>query len=110
MSDAGIVRNRAKIQATIANAEALVSLQEARGDGALDALVWSYARDRPRPASMDEVPAQTAQSRELSRQLRTHGFRFVGPTTGYALMQACGIVDDHIAGCLVPVTRRGMSA
>ncbi len=97
MADAGIVRNRAKIEATIANAR-LVAEMDA---GELDALMWSFApqRQRPRPASLAEVPATTPESDALSRELRRRGFRFVGPTTMYALMQSAGMVDDHVTGC-----------
>lgn len=98
MADAGIIRNRAKIEATISNAAVVRDLAE----GELDALVWSFAPDertRTRPRSLDEVPAVTAESTALSRALRARGFRFVGPTTMYALMQSAGLVDDHVAGC-----------
>lgn len=99
MADAGIVRNRAKITAVIGNA-ALV--RDMRG-GELDLLMWSFAPSgdaaRLRPASMAEVPATTPESTALSKELRRRGFRFVGPTTMYALMQSAGMVDDHLAGC-----------
>ena len=97
MADAGIIRNRAKIEATISNAR-LVLDQE---DGELDALLWSFApaSGRPRPARFDEVPAVTAESQAMSKALRRRGFRFVGPTTMYALMQSAGMVDDHVEGC-----------
>jgi DNA-3-methyladenine glycosylase I len=102
MADAGIVRNRAKIEATIANARALRALHE---DGrTLDELLWSFAPDpgdRVRPATWADVPAVTAESRALAKELKRLGFRFVGPTTAYATMQACGLVDDHLAGCPV---------
>jgi len=99
LADAGIVRNRAKIEATIANARAVLDLDRPLGD-----LVWSFAPDpegRAAPVTLDEVPATTAVSTALARELRRHGFRFVGPTTAYALMQAAGLVDDHLAGCWV---------
>lgn len=101
MGDASIVRNRRKIEATIENAKALMRLRDARGDGALDALVWSYAPEgRPaRLVAMADVPAQTPESTALSKGLKRQGFVFVGPTTMYAAMQACGLVDDHLAGC-----------
>lgn len=98
MADAGIVRNRAKIEATISNARLVADM--AAGD--LDALLWSFAvppGDRPRPTVLSEVPATTAASDALSRDLRRRGFRFVGPTTMYALMQSAGMVDDHLDGC-----------
>ena len=106
MADAGIVRNRAKIEATIANARATVALHEA-GE-TLGALLWSHAPrargERARaPRTLDEIPASTPASTALARELKRRGFRFVGPTTVYALMQATGIVNDHVAGC--PVRR-----
>ena len=101
LADAGIVRHRGKIEATIANARALVALHEA--GGSLDALVWSFAPDPvpPRPSRMSQVPATTPASHALAGALRSHGFRFVGPTTAHAFMQAMGLVDDHLAGCRV---------
>ncbi|MGF2949123.1 DNA-3-methyladenine glycosylase I [Microbacterium alcoholitolerans] len=98
MSDAGIIRNRAKIAATISNAALVRDLPA----GELDALMWSFApaaSDRHRPRELGEVPAVTAESTALSRALRARGFRFVGPTTMYALMQSAGMVDDHVDGC-----------
>ena len=96
MHDAGIVRNRAKIEAAIANARAAAGIDD------LSALIWSHAPDpagRPAPRTMADVPALTPASTALARTLKRHGFRFVGPTTAYALMQACGLVDDHLEGC-----------
>ncbi|MRX42787.1 DNA-3-methyladenine glycosylase I [Agromyces kandeliae] len=96
LGDARIIRHRGKIEATISNARATLDL-----DGTLDELLWGFA-PQPRPAplvSLTEVPATTAESTALSRRLRSLGFRFVGPTTMYALMQAMGMVDDHLAGC-----------
>ena len=99
LADAAIVRNRAKIAATITNARATVALRPA---GGLDALVWSYApAARAAPSSFGEVPALTDESKALARELKRNGFAFVGPTTAYALMQACGLVNDHLAGCVV---------
>lgn len=97
MADAGIIRNRAKILATISNAQ----LVTAMAPGRLDELMWSFApsADRPRPASLAEVPATTPESDALSTALRAAGFRFVGSTTMYALMQSTGMVDDHVTGC-----------
>jgi DNA-3-methyladenine glycosylase I len=96
MADEGIVRNRAKIDAAIANARAADGLD-------LTALLWSFAPDpRPRPQTLAEIPAVTPESTAMAKELKKRGFRFVGPTTAYALMQACGLVDDHIEGCLVP--------
>ncbi|HEX6920121.1 MAG TPA: DNA-3-methyladenine glycosylase I [Actinomycetes bacterium] len=96
LGDASIVRNRAKIEAAVANARAVLAL-----DGSFDALLWSFAPDGPRPAprSPAEVPAVTPESTAMAKALKRHGFRFVGPTTAYALMQATGMVDDHLAGC-----------
>jgi DNA-3-methyladenine glycosylase I len=102
LKDAGIVRNRAKIEATIANATATVALRE---DGpTLPELVWERYRPPPRaapPQTFADVPSQTPETVALAKELKRHGFRFVGPTTLYALMQACGVVDDHLAGCPV---------
>ncbi|MEJ1091380.1 DNA-3-methyladenine glycosylase I [Microbacterium istanbulense] len=96
MADAGIIRNRAKIEATISNA-ALVRDMAA---GEFDALMWSFAPPaRPRPHSLGDVPPVTAESEAMSKALRKRGFRFVGPTTMYALMQSAGMVDDHVEGC-----------
>jgi DNA-3-methyladenine glycosylase I len=101
LADAGIVRNRAKIEAAIANARAAVELRDS-GES-LAELLWSFAPGgaRPAPRSFDEVPATTDESKALARELKRRGFRFVGPTTAYALMQACGLVNDHLAGCVV---------
>jgi DNA-3-methyladenine glycosylase I len=101
LADAGIVRNRAKIEATIANARATVALADG-GDGLGD-LIWSFRpRGRRRaPRAMAELAATTPESVALARELKRRGFRFVGPTTAYALMQACGLVNDHLAGCCV---------
>jgi DNA-3-methyladenine glycosylase I len=96
LGDAGIVRHRGKIEAAIANARATLAL---RGAGTpLQELMWEYRRDGPAPT---EWQAQTPASVELSKRLRKAGFRFVGPTTVYAAMQACGVVNDHIASCFV---------
>ncbi|MCV7218019.1 DNA-3-methyladenine glycosylase I [Mycobacterium crocinum] len=98
MADEGIVRNRAKIAATIANARAVADL-----DVDLSDLLWSYAPPpRPRPKSLADVPAITPESQAMAKDLKKRGFRFVGPTTAYALMQATGMVDDHLASCWVP--------
>lgn len=100
MADASIVRNRAKIEAAIANAAALLALQE-RG-GSLTELVWSHEPAATTAvATLRDLPAQTAESKALANALRREGFRFVGPTTAYAAMQACGIVNDHMACCPV---------
>jgi DNA-3-methyladenine glycosylase I len=96
LADAGIVRNRLKVAATIANAQAVVAL-----DGGLDQLLWSFAPDprRPAPRRTGEVPAVTPESTAMAKALKRNGFRFVGPATAYALMQATGMVNDHLAGC-----------
>jgi DNA-3-methyladenine glycosylase I len=97
LGDAGIVRNRAKIDATIANARAV---REAVPEG-LDALLWSFAPSgaRPSPPTLADVPATSDESRAMAKELKRRGLRFVGPTTVYALMQATGMVDDHVATC-----------
>ena len=100
MTDQGIVRNRAKIEATITNARAAA---DAEVD--LSELLWSFApAPRPRPATLADVPASTPESTAMARELKRRGFRFVGPTTAYALMQATGMVDDHLRACWVPST------
>ncbi|MCJ1699682.1 DNA-3-methyladenine glycosylase I [Rathayibacter festucae] len=101
MEDTGIIRSRPKILATIGNAQAAVALRERDGEGALDRLVWSFEEDTPsdrvvRPA---DVPTSTPASLALSKALRKAGFRFVGATTMYALLQSAGVVDDHLTGC-----------
>ncbi|RDI53038.1 DNA-3-methyladenine glycosylase I [Nocardia mexicana] len=99
LADPGIVRNRAKIESCIANAKVAREL----GTG-LDELLWSFAPPpRPRPATLGDVPATTPESVALAKELKRRGFRFVGPTTAYALMQATGMVDDHLADCWVDV-------
>lgn len=103
LADTSIVRNRAKVNAAITNARALVRLREDDGDGALDRLIWSFAPDggeRPVPRTLDDVPAVTPESTALARALKRRGFVFVGPTTAYATMQAAGLVNDHLAGCV----------
>ncbi|GAB1508392.1 DNA-3-methyladenine glycosylase I [Actinophytocola sp. KF-1] len=96
MNDASIVRNRAKIDATIRNAQAIADL-----DVPLDDLLWSFAPTgrRKRPKLLSDVPAVTDESKAMAKALKKRGFAFVGPTTAYALMQATGMVDDHLAGC-----------
>jgi DNA-3-methyladenine glycosylase I len=99
MADQGIVRNRAKIEATITNARAAADVDD------LSELLWSFApAPRPRPAASSDVPSATAESTAMARELKRRGFRFVGPTTAYALMQATGMVDDHLRACWVPST------
>jgi DNA-3-methyladenine glycosylase I len=98
LGDAGIVRHRGKIEAAIANARVVATLE-----APLAELVWAHApRGRRRaPRTLADVPAVTPESTALSKELKRRGFRFVGPTTAYAAMQACGIVNDHLAGCWV---------
>jgi DNA-3-methyladenine glycosylase I len=100
LSDAGIVRNRAKINATIQNARAALELQ--RGGGSFGCLIWSHRSPRsPAPRRFGDVPPSSAESKALAKELKRRDFTFVGPTTAYALMQACGLVNDHLAGCAV---------
>jgi DNA-3-methyladenine glycosylase I len=107
LADTGIVRNRAKIEAAITNAAATLELP----DG-LSTLLWSYAPDpavRPRPRSFADLTPTSPESTAMAKDLRKRGFRFVGPTTAYALMQACGLVDDHLTACwrAAPVAATG---
>jgi DNA-3-methyladenine glycosylase I len=96
LGDPGIIRNRLKIEATVANARTLLDLDESFSD-----LLWSFAPEpRPAPTSYADVPATTPESIAMAKALKKKGFRFVGPTTAYALMQATGMVDDHLAGCV----------
>lgn len=103
MADAGIVRNRAKIRATITNAQATIAL---RDEGGLAQLIWSFQPETtPQPRTMAEVPTQSPESKAMSKALKKEGFVFVGPTTMYALMSAIGMVDLHLMGS----HRRGAS-
>lgn len=103
MDDARIVRNRAKIEATIANARAVVEL----GSTDLGELLWSFGPPpRPRPGKPSAIAPTTPESTAMARELKRRGFRFVGPVTAYALMQATGMVDDHMRDCWVPPTTR----
>ncbi|MER7789324.1 DNA-3-methyladenine glycosylase I [Streptomyces sp. NPDC097640] len=98
LGDSRIIRNRAKISAVVANARVAAELAA----GELDKLIWSHAPNaagRPAPRTFADVPATTPESTALARDLKKRGFRFVGPTTAYALMQACGLVNDHLADC-----------
>ena len=116
LQDASIIRNRMKIEATISNARALLALHEQ--GRTLDELVWSFAPggsrapeggtppDRPRPATYADLAASTPESVALAKALKKEGFKFIGPTTAYAAMQACGLVDDHLATCPVVTSRR----
>ncbi|MFE4670067.1 DNA-3-methyladenine glycosylase I [Streptomyces sp. NPDC056716] len=99
LADPGIIRNRAKVDATMANARVLAEW----APGELDELIWSHAPDqtlRPVPKNIADVPAVTPESTALSKALKKRGLRFIGPTTAYALMQACGLVDDHLEACV----------
>lgn len=97
LTDEPIVRNRRKIEATIANARATLELRE---HGGLEELLWTHAPEpTPRPRVFADVPTQTTESELLAKRLRKVGFEQVGPTTLYAAMQACGLVDDHLVGC-----------
>jgi DNA-3-methyladenine glycosylase I len=99
LGDAGIIRNRRKIEAAIANAQAARELRA--GGETLDELIWSFAPDeeQPAPETLDDVAATTDESKALAKELKARGFVFVGPTTLYAAMQATGVVNDHLAGC-----------
>jgi len=110
LADAGIVRHRGKIEAAIANAKAARAMHAA-GES-LGELVWSFAPDRGRraPRSLDDLPSTTPESTTLSKELKRRGFRFVGPTTAYATMQACGVVNDHLAGCWVRAEVEALSS
>ena len=100
LADEGIVRNRAKVEATIENARAALRLRE-MGES-LSGLIWSFRPQRQAtPRSGSDLPATTPESTALAKELKRRGFRFIGPTTAYALMQACGLVNDHLAGCAV---------
>ncbi len=100
LGDPGIVRNRAKVESTISNAGAVLAVQEELGS--LDEYLWGFVGGEPivnRRRSLDDLPAETAESRALSKDLKRRGFRFVGPTICYALMQAVGMVNDHTVDC-----------
>jgi DNA-3-methyladenine glycosylase I len=107
LNDAGIVRHRGKIEAAIANAKAAAAL-----DVPLSKLVWSFAPGRRRraPRGLEDLPSITPESTALSKELKRRGFRFVGPTTAYATMQACGLVNDHVAGCWVRAEVEALSS
>ena len=106
MGDAGIVRNRLKIESTIANAKAVLEA------GSLGDLVWSFVGDEPKVnawKTVSEIPAETEESKAMSKELKRRGFRFVGPTVCYAFMQACGLVNDHTTDCFRFRSARGTS-
>ncbi|HUR15563.1 MAG TPA: DNA-3-methyladenine glycosylase I [Mycobacteriales bacterium] len=96
LDDARLIRSRAKLQACVTNARATLAL-----DGALVDLVWQHRHDGPAPATWESVPARTEASIALAKALKRTGFAFVGPTTAYAMLQACGVVNDHLIGCPV---------
>jgi len=100
MKNPGIIRNRLKIEATVANAQAFLDVQKEHGG--FDQYIWSFVGGKPkrnRRKSGEKLPAQTAEAEAMSRDLKKRGFRFVGPTICYAFMQAVGLVDDHTADC-----------
>jgi DNA-3-methyladenine glycosylase I len=100
LADPAIVRNRLKVESTVANAKAVIRVQEE--DGSLDAFLWSFIDGVPkvnRFGKLGDIPSETAESKAMSKALKRRGFRFVGPTVCYAFMQACGLVMDHVASC-----------
>jgi DNA-3-methyladenine glycosylase I len=100
MADPGIVRNRLKIESTVANARAVLKVRE--DEGSLDELLWSFVGGAPkvnRFRRLGDIPAETAESKAMSKELKRRGFRFVGPTVCYAFMQATGLVNDHVTSC-----------
>jgi DNA-3-methyladenine glycosylase I len=100
LADPSIVRNRLKVESTVANAREVLRLQEE--GGSLDAYLWSFVGGAPRVnryRRLGDIPAETAESTAMSKDLKSRGFRFVGPTVCYAFMQACGLVMDHVASC-----------
>lgn len=103
LGDAGLIRNRQKITAAVANARVVTALQQRDGDGALDRMIWSFQpaaqAEHVPPADLADVPAATSTSKALAKALRREGIRFVGPISAYALMQSAGLVDDHVDGC-----------
>lgn len=108
LADPGIVRNRLKVKSAVANARAVLALQDA--GGGLAVLVWSFVGGEPRDrraAHLGELPAATAESQAMSRELKRRGFRFVGPTVCYAFMQATGLLNDHVIGCAAGDEIRG---
>jgi DNA-3-methyladenine glycosylase I len=115
LADAGIVRNRQKVAAAIANARAVVALRE---EGGLDAFVWSFAdaaRDeRPapdwRPTALGDLPSSTPTSKAMAKAMRARGFAFVGPTVAYAFLESAGVVDDHLEGCVCASAARPAGA
>jgi DNA-3-methyladenine glycosylase I len=104
LADAGIVRNRLKVDASISNAKTFLAIQDRHGS--FDAYIWQFAADpnRQRPGSLAEIPATSPESDAMSKELKRQGFRFVGSTICYAFMQAAGLVDDHVVGCFRATT------
>ena len=101
LANAGIVRHRGKIEAVIANARVLRDWQAVDGDGVLDATIWAYAEPgRPAPETIRDIPSSSPASVALARDLKARGWRFLGPTTAYAALQAIGVVNDHLASCI----------
>jgi DNA-3-methyladenine glycosylase I len=100
LADPSIVRNRLKVESTVANARAVLDVQEE--DGSLDSYLWSFVDGAPRVSefrTLSEIPAETTESKAMSKDMKRRGFRFVGPTVCYAFMQACGLVNDHVLDC-----------
>ena len=111
LADPSIVRNRLKVLSAISNAQAVLRVQEE--DGSLDSYVWSFVGGAPkvnRFRTLGDIPAETAESAAMSKDLKRRGFKFVGPTVCYAFMQACGLVMDHVAGCFRWAELAGASA
>lgn len=100
-TDARLIRHRGKVEAVVSNARLLKEWQAAEGESVLDALVWSCASARESPRTLADVPVETEESRQLARRLRARGWRFIGPTSAYAALQAMGVVNDHLEGCHV---------
>jgi DNA-3-methyladenine glycosylase I len=100
LADASIVRNRLKVESAVANARAVLDVQEE--DGSLDSCLWSFVDGAPKVngfRTLSDIPAETTESKAMSKDLKRRGFRFVGPTVCYAFMQACGLVNDHVVSC-----------
>ena len=98
-TDPRLIRHRGKVEAVVSNARLLAQWQAEEGPGVLDALVWSCASSREPPRTLADVPVQTEESRRLAQGLRARGWRFIGPTSAYAALQAMGVVNDHLEGC-----------
>ena len=98
-TDPRLIRHRGKVEAVVSNARLLAQWQAEEGPGVLDALVWSCASSREPPRTLADVPVQTEESRRLAQGLRARGWRFIGPTSAYAALQAMGVVNDHVEGC-----------